>query len=70
MIYIYILKLEQDKYYIGKTTDPERRLGEHLSGAGAAWTKLYKPIERIELIPDCDEYDEDKYTYNQRLIYG
>ncbi len=74
MVYIYILKLDDNvggnKYYIGKTNDPERRLGEHLTGNGAAWTKLYKPIERIELIPDCDEYDEDKYTFKYMAKYG
>jgi hypothetical protein len=62
MVYIYILKLENDKYYIGKTNNPTFRLENHFNANGSAWTKKYKPIKIEELIPNCDDYDEDKYT--------
>ncbi len=62
MVYIYILQLEQGKYYVGKTINPSFRLDSHFNSNGSAWTKLYKPIKMIELIPNCDDYDEDKYT--------
>jgi len=76
MVYIYILKLEDKdksgdyKYYIGKTTDPNRRLLEHENSQGASWTKLYKPIETIKIIPDCSHFDEDKYTLEYMSKYG
>lgn len=62
MIFIYVLKLEQEKYYVGKTEHPNFRLEEHFEFGGCAWTQLYKPIEVIELISNCSKYDEDKYT--------
>jgi len=62
MVYIYILKLENNKYYIGKTDNPEIRLNSHFNLNGSEWTKKYKPIEIIQIIPNCDNYDEDKYT--------
>ena len=62
MVYIYILLLEQSKYYVGKTINPSFRLDSHFTASGSAWTKLYKPIKMVELIPNCDDYDEDKYT--------
>jgi hypothetical protein len=62
MVYIYILELEQGKYYVGKTINPSFRLDSHFNQNGSAWTKLYKPIKMVELIPNCDDYDEDKYT--------
>lgn len=62
MVFIYILQLEQGKYYIGKTTNPKMRLENHFDLTGSSWTKKYKPINIYAIIPDCDNYDEDKYT--------
>ena len=62
MTNIYVLKLEQNKYYIGKTNNINTRLNDHMSGNGSQWTKKYKPIEIIQVIPNCDDFDEDKYT--------
>lgn len=62
---IYILKLEQDKYYIGKTKNSDYRIQNHFNGNGSAWTNKYKPIETIKVIENCNKFDEDKYV----LIY-
>ena len=62
MIYIYILLLTDNKYYIGKTTNPKFRLKAHFNFNGSAWTNKYKPIKVIDIISNCDNYDEDKYT--------
>ena len=70
MVFIYILQLESNKYYIGKTNNPDVRLDSHFNSNGSEWTKLYKPIEVSEIISDCDSYDEDKYTLKQMEKYG
>ena len=70
MVYIYILKLEQHKYYIGKTNQPHFRIDNHYNSNGSAWTRKYKPIKVIEIIPNCDDYDEDKYTKIYMDKYG
>jgi hypothetical protein len=70
MVFIYVLQLEQGKYYIGKTSNPTFRLENHFSSNGSAWTKKYKPIQVLELIPNCDKYDEDKYTRKYMDKYG
>jgi hypothetical protein len=70
MVFIYILKLETGKYYVGKTNNPYFRLSNHFSSNGSAWTNLYKPIKILELIPNCDDYDEDKYTRIYMDKYG
>ena len=62
MVYIYILQLEDNKYYIGKTENPEFRLNSHFDSYGSAWTKKYKPIKVLKLISNCSNFDEDKYT--------
>lgn len=70
MVYIYILELMNNKYYIGKTNNPNFRLNNHFSLNGSSWTKKYKPIKLLELIPNCDDYDEDKYTKIYMDKYG
>ena len=70
MLFIYVLKLENNKYYVGKTNHPTFRLQNHFTSNGSAWTKKYKPILVEELIPNCDDYDEDKYTIKYMEKYG
>ena len=70
MVFIYILELENKKYYIGKTTNPDFRLEQHFNNSGSQWTKKYKPIKILELKPNCDDYDEDKYTRMYMDKYG
>ena len=70
MVYIYAIKLEKGKYYIGKTTNPQFRLQSHFDSNGSYWTKKYKPLKVIEIIPNCDDYDEDKITMKYMDRYG
>lgn len=70
MIYIYAIKLEQGKYYIGKTSNPQFRLQSHFYSNGSKWTKIYKPIKVLEIKSNCDDYDEDKITMQYMDKYG
>ena len=69
-MYVYILRLLDDKYYVGKTDNLDSRFAQHFSGKAAAWTKKHRPIEVAEIIPDADEFDEDKYTKIYMREYG
>ena len=60
MVFIYVLKCSQGKYYVGKTTNPNYRLDSHFSEGGSAWTKKYNPISLYELIPDQTDHDEQR----------
>ena len=70
MLYIYVLQLQNNKFYIGKTSNPYFRFDNHFAHNGSEWTKQHKPINILELIPNCDDYDEDKYTYKYMDKYG
>jgi hypothetical protein len=71
LCYIYVLELEQNKLYVGKTQKPLSRIGDHLIASiheditgcsGAAWTTMYKPKRIFRVIASYDEFDEDLYT--------
>ena len=70
MVFIYIIQLEKGKYYIGKTNNPQFRLESHFNSNGSEWTKIYKPLRVLEIIPNCTDYDEDKYTRIYMDKYG
>ncbi|MDA0758560.1 MAG: hypothetical protein O3C01_07870 [Bacteroidetes bacterium] len=70
MVFIYSLKLQSGKYYIGKTETPDFRLQDHFDTFGSAWTKKYKPISIHQLIPDMNDHDEQRITQEYMNKYG
>jgi predicted GIY-YIG superfamily endonuclease len=70
MDHIYILKLKEGKYYIGKTKNIEKRWNEHLIGEGSGWTKKYKPVLLMKIIVSTSYFDEDKYVKEYMAKYG
>lgn len=72
MITIYVLKLEKGRYYIGRTDkeEPKDRILQHFFSHGSEFTKKFKPEEILYIIPNCDEFDEDKITKQNMSIHG
>ncbi len=66
---IYVLRLEDGKYYVGRTRDVNKRYQEHKDGLISPWTKKYKPIEIAEVLVG-DPFDEDKYVKKYMNVYG
>jgi predicted GIY-YIG superfamily endonuclease len=70
LCYIYILELEQNKFYVGKSLKPLSRTGEHIAStllndttcSGAAWTRMYQPVKILNVMISYDEFDEDVMT--------
>ena len=68
---VYVLLLESGKYYVGYSGDESgRRIDAHYRGAGATWTRVYKPIETIEVIPEGDKALEVSLTARYARQYG
>lgn len=67
---IYILQLEEDKYYIGKSQDPIQRFKQHASGDGSAWTRKYKPLSIVKIIVNVSPFEEDMVTKEYMAKYG
>ncbi|TSJ39686.1 hypothetical protein FO440_18275 [Mucilaginibacter corticis] len=62
--YLYLLKLQQDKYYVGQADQPQTRYQQHLAGQGAKWTQQYPPQSlllikeiTIEHISQINQYE-------------
>jgi putative endonuclease len=51
--YVYLLECADKTLYTGYTTDVERRVSEHASGAGAKYTRGRTPVELVH----TEEYE-------------
>jgi len=52
---VYVLKLEKDRWYIGKTNDLNSQIKRHRKGEVNSWTKLYKVLSVEKVIEGGDE---------------
>jgi predicted GIY-YIG superfamily endonuclease len=67
---IYILELENGRFYVGKSESPFERFKEHLAGCGSAWTQRYKPLRILKIIPNASPYEEDRHVKEYMHKYG
>lgn len=68
--YIYVLKLVEDRYYIGRTTNILKRITDHFTNNGAIYTKTFKPLKVIEIEEELTNDDERKMTFKYVEKYG
>ena len=65
--YTYILECANGQYYVGSTTDLERRLQEHQAGLGANFTKKHLPVKLVYY----EEYQSvEQAFYRERQLHG
>jgi phage/plasmid-associated DNA primase/predicted GIY-YIG superfamily endonuclease len=69
MVMIYILQLEDKKYYVGRSNIPKQRILKHFQVDGSEWTKLYTPINIITQFSG-NNFDEEKHTLIYMKKYG
>jgi len=67
---IYVLELQDNHYYIGKSSNVEERYFDYINGQGAAWTKLHSPIKILTIYNEMSSFDEDKITKEYMFKYG
>jgi len=70
---IYVLKLKQRKWYIGRTSKYDRikRVLQHFGEKGGSqWTRKYKPVRVEKMIKDETRRAEDKVTKDYMDKYG
>lgn len=62
MTVVYILKLHNNKYYVGRTTNLERRIKEHENGQGSTWTKKHGFVGLVK------SFDADSPFYEDMIV--
>ena len=64
---VYVLELEDDCWYIGRTFHLNMRWAQHKNGTGAKWTRLHPPI-RIARVSMTET--EQKVALDYIALYG
>lgn len=67
---IFVLELENNKYYVEKTNDVSKRCSEHVNGKGTRWTKLYKPISISATFLSTSSFNVENCTKQYMVKYG
>ena len=67
--WVYVLKLQDDCWYVGYSADPETRIACHFLGRGARWTQLHAPIAVESLQPGTKKL-EDVITSAMMVRHG
>lgn len=49
-IFLYVLRLQGDRYYVGQSTNPTERIKKHFDGEGSSWTRLHAPLEVVKTV--------------------
>jgi len=66
---VYVLQLDEGKYYVGWTNNLFGRMEQHFNGHGAAWTKKYAP-QRCLWLAKGDKPLETKVAARCRKMWG
>ena len=72
-IYIYIIRQECGKFFIGKTNTPSISISDVIKLANEhnlRWLLQYKPVAVIEVMHSLDTWDEDKITLKYMDKHG
>lgn len=70
---VYVLELSGNNFYVGRSEDIQKRLTQHMSGNGSAWTKEHPMIREIapitQRIDDLDSWERAE-TLELASIHG
>jgi len=66
---VYVLKLEEGKYYVGWTQNLPLRIEQHWDGRGAKWTQKYQPV-KVMFIKVGTEFLETRIAHRCRQRWG
>jgi len=70
MQFIYVLELQQGKYYVGKTNDLSKRMNDHIAGIGAQWTKTYSFVSLAFAKTMTHQFEEDNIVKEWMIKKG
>jgi predicted GIY-YIG superfamily endonuclease len=69
-LWLYVLRLDGDNYYVGTTPNLTKRFTDHWAGKGSAWTKKHPPLEAVSVVWGKTLFDEEATAKKYMADYG
>ena len=69
MYQVYVLKLENNKYFIGHTMDTKNII-KQIENYNIDWIIKHPFIKILKIYNNCDKFDVNKYTKKYMELYG
>lgn len=60
--HIYILALEHDCFYVGRSKNVKMRIQAHFQGEGSSWTQMHPVVNVVRIMPSQCNEEEDMWT--------
>jgi len=70
MVTIYVLELEDCKYYVGQSAEPRKRIRQHFKGKGCEWTRRYNPVRKLLTKKKAYISEEDTIARQFMFVFG
>lgn len=72
MLSVYILRLANAKFYVGRSINVGRRMRDIFINKKQIpyWARKHKPMGVLYIFPNCDPFDEDKITKMMMSRFG
>ena len=71
MNFVYVLACENEKFYVGQTSNIVRRFEEHKNGEGSSWTKKHRALSMVDLVQtSLNDFREVALTLQYMSKYG
>ena len=67
---VYVLKLNNNKYYVGRTSNLSKRIEYHKNGNGSAWTKKFGFVKVLQSMEVDSPFYEDMMVKKMMQKYG
>ena len=67
---VYVLKCEDDCFYVGISLHFNTRIAQHMGGRGSKWTRLHKPVTVDRVVIPATKKTEDDITLEYMRRYG
>lgn len=70
LLFVFILRLTHNKYYIGLTDQPEKQIQIELDGKGEIWTQVFKPVEVMNIQQVDSPFDINRIVFEYMYTHG
>ena len=67
---VYVLRLQDNRFYVGKSNNAKKSYQDHINGTACEWTKRYPPIIMEKIIPNAPDEMVEILLKEYVLKYG